>query len=83
MPFRLKTEELSIFKQLMIWKNYITGFKNYLLLERSLSNNSVEAYVRDVEQFSRFVKNELNNLSPKKIEQSHIRLFIKSPDARY
>ncbi|HCQ30185.1 MAG TPA: tyrosine recombinase XerD, partial [Flavobacteriales bacterium] len=61
----------------MIWKNYITGFKNYLLLERSLSNNSVEAYVRDVEQFSRFVKNELNNLSPKKIEQSHIRLFIK------
>jgi integrase/recombinase XerD len=61
----------------MIWKNYIAGFKNYLLLERSLSVNSVEAYVRDIEQFSRFTRDNFNNLSPKNIEQSHIRLFVK------
>jgi integrase/recombinase XerD len=61
----------------MIWKNYIAGFKNYLLLERSLSVNSVEAYVRDIVQFSCFVRDNFNNLSPKNIEQSHIRLFVK------
>ncbi|MBP9924233.1 MAG: site-specific integrase, partial [Bacteroidia bacterium] len=32
----------------MSWKSYTIGFKSYLKLERSLSENSVEAYVHDL-----------------------------------
>lgn len=38
----------------MNWKIYLKGFKDYLRLERSLSHNSVEAYIRDVEKLQRY-----------------------------
>ncbi|GHE61638.1 MULTISPECIES: site-specific tyrosine recombinase XerD [Roseivirga] len=43
----------------MAWDIYIQEYENYLKLERSLSPNSVEAYVRDVTKFKQFL--ELNN----------------------
>ncbi|MEC7753960.1 site-specific tyrosine recombinase XerD [Roseivirga sp. UBA1976] len=43
----------------MAWDIYIQEYENYLKLERSLSPNSVEAYVRDVSKFKQFL--ELNN----------------------
>lgn len=43
----------------MNWKSAIDGFKVYLMLERSLSANSVEAYLRDVNKLVEFM--ELNN----------------------
>jgi hypothetical protein len=38
-----------------MWQSYIKHFKDYLRLERSLSGNSVEAYIRDVEKLEEFV----------------------------
>ena len=38
----------------MNWKIYVKGFKDYLRLEKALSANSVEAYVRDVEKLQRY-----------------------------
>ena len=38
----------------MDWKAAISGFKNYLKLERSMSPNTVESYVRDVTQLKRY-----------------------------
>lgn len=46
------------------WTSYIRQFKSYLTLERSLSGNSVEAYVRDVLKFERFVLSEKDRKSP-------------------
>lgn len=43
----------------MNWKTAIDGFKVYLMLERSLSANSVEAYLRDVNKLTEFMT--LNN----------------------
>ncbi len=40
----------------MNWAGYIKLFKDYLTLERSLSGNSVEAYVRDVEKLAEFLE---------------------------
>ncbi len=61
----------------MIWQTYIKGFKNYLLLERSLADNSVEAYLRDIEYFHRFIKDNYEHISPGKVTQTHIREFIR------
>lgn len=36
------------------WSSYINGFKAYLQLERSLSDNTVENYLRDVVKFERY-----------------------------
>lgn len=60
----------------MLWKSYINAYKSYLQLERSLSENSVEAYIRDVNKFTEFLlENELN-LSPQKVQMEDIQDFI-------
>lgn len=42
----------------MTWLHYIRNFKNYLKLERGLSGNSVESYVRDAEKLFQFCGEE-------------------------
>lgn len=49
-------------------------YKNYLLLERSLSKNSVEAYMDDLAKFDHFLENE--NLSFRDIDLNHLQQFI-------
>jgi integrase/recombinase XerD len=48
--------EICIFAG-MSWDGIIKQFQDYLRLERSLSPNSVEAYVRDIEKLARFSEN--------------------------
>ncbi len=50
-----------------MWQSYIKHFKNYLRLERSLSGNSVEAYVRDVEKLAEFLELSKIDLAPARI----------------
>jgi integrase/recombinase XerD len=38
----------------MSWETSIKGFKSYLQIERSLSDNSVQAYIRDVKKFANY-----------------------------
>ena len=38
----------------MSWETSIKGFKSYLQIERSLSDNSVQAYLRDVKKFANY-----------------------------
>jgi len=59
------------------WTNYIKGFKTYLSLERSLSGNSVEAYVHDVHKLTQFFDIKGIQVSPEKTEPSHIKAFLK------
>ena len=59
------------------WTNYIKGFKTYLSLERSLSQNSVEAYVHDVYKLTQFFDINGIQVSPEKTEPSHIKAFLK------
>jgi integrase/recombinase XerD len=42
----------------MTWLDHIKNFKNYLKLERGLSGNSVESYVRDAEKLFQFCGEE-------------------------
>ena len=53
----------------------IKDFKSYLKIERSLSINSVDAYVRDIYKYSEYIKT--NNISVLKTNLEDIRGFIK------
>ena len=60
-----------------MWQSYIKHFKNYLRLERSFSDNSVQAYVRDVEKLAEYLELANLSLSPKDLEEPHISGFLK------
>ncbi|MCX6249076.1 MAG: site-specific tyrosine recombinase XerD [Bacteroidetes bacterium] len=59
------------------WSSFIKGYKAYLQLERSLSVNSVDAYVHDVQKFAQYLDFMNLRLSPEKIEIHHFQDFLK------
>lgn len=59
-----------------MWDSHIKQFGHYLKLERSLSANSIEAYVRDVEKLGQFVEMNYKSLSPLKVTPKHLHEFI-------
>ncbi len=61
----------------MNWTPTIKGFKSYLQLERSLSENSVHAYLHDVEMLVQyFVLHEID-VVPQNVEQKQVENFIQ------
>ena len=60
-----------------MWEPYKNGFKAYLQLERSLSENSVEAYLNDVEKLTAFLQASNNLKTPAEIELQDLQGFIK------
>ena len=56
----------------MDWKSSIAGFKAYLQLERSLSVNSIDAYLIDVNKLISYLELSNLNLSPEKIDLNHL-----------
>jgi len=61
----------------MNWKISIKGFKNYLQLELSLSSNSIEAYLRDLEKFIQYLELKEIDVAPEKVEQNQIEDFLQ------
>ena len=61
----------------MSWQSYIKGFKSYLKLEKSLSENSVEAYLRDVDKFVRYMDLEGLKLTVYEVKLEHLESFIR------
>ncbi|MEM6963954.1 MAG: site-specific tyrosine recombinase XerD [Bacteroidota bacterium] len=62
----------------MDWTPHINGFKAYLLLERSLSANSIDAYTRDVEKLERFLIANQYDLTPAEVQLKELEAFIFS-----
>jgi len=60
----------------MEWKSYIKGFEAYLMLERSLSKNSIAAYTADVEKLVAFLQIKKSNTSPQGISGGQLKDFI-------
>ena len=61
----------------MNWDKLIRQFANYLRLERSLSDNSIQAYVRDVAKLKQFVENSNNPIGPTKLSAEAIQEFLQ------
>lgn len=60
-----------------MWENYKRGYKAYLQLERSLSDNSVQAYVRDIEKLTQFLQLTHIIKTPDQLELKDLQHFIK------
>ncbi|MCV9387572.1 site-specific tyrosine recombinase XerD [Reichenbachiella ulvae] len=61
----------------MSWNFYIQQFKSYLQLERSLSPNSVEAYVQDVRRLSQFLDLKKRDIQPTEVADHDIRDLLE------
>src|SRR5262245_9826051 len=59
------------------WEPYIRDFANYLRLERSLSQNSIDAYVRDMEKLAQFTDLKLPKTQPADITSRNLQAFLK------
>ncbi|CAD5266823.1 MULTISPECIES: site-specific tyrosine recombinase XerD [unclassified Imperialibacter] len=61
----------------MAWELYVKQFKNYLKLERSLAQNSIDAYLHDVRLFAQFMEINGLSLSPEEVKPKHIHDFLE------
>ncbi|MBB1285965.1 site-specific tyrosine recombinase XerD [Flavisolibacter sp. BT320] len=60
-----------------MWEPYKKGFKAYLQLERSLSDNSIKAYLSDLEKLTQFLLSNDLKKSPSELELKHLQQFVK------
>jgi integrase/recombinase XerD len=61
----------------MSWPTYIKGFKSYLRLEKSLSANSIEAYLRDVGHFVQYLEMKEQRIEPEEVKLKNLEEFVK------
>ncbi|MBT6808240.1 MAG: site-specific integrase, partial [Flavobacteriales bacterium] len=63
----------------MSWKQSIKEFKSYLKIERSLSDNTIDSYLRDVRKLAEFSEEkELDELQITKAEVKEFIAFINT-----
>ncbi len=60
-----------------MWDSLKNGFISYLKLEKSLSHNSVEAYLHDIDKFTQYLEGESIEKQPADITISELQDFIK------
>ena len=60
-----------------MWDAYKKGFKAYLQLEKSLSDNSVEAYMHDVDKLTGYLQTNGVMKTPAELELDDLQQFIK------
>ena len=60
-----------------MWESYKKGFESYLQLEKSLSDNSVAAYLRDVEMLTEYLQQKKKLKNPSEIVLKDLQSFMK------
>jgi integrase/recombinase XerD len=60
------------------WESYIKQFRHYLKIERSLSENSIEAYCRDVQRLGEFVELNYQDVSPLDLNTKELQAFVRT-----
>jgi integrase/recombinase XerD len=61
----------------MKWSDSKKGYENFLKLEKSLSQNSVSAYVNDVNKLVFFLDQEYSKVAPEKVKLLHLKGFVE------
>src|SRR5690348_13570097 len=60
-----------------MWESYKKGFKVYLQLEKSLSDNSVQAYLRDIEKLTEYLQQSNDLKTPGDVQLKDLEKFLK------
>ncbi len=60
-----------------MWDAYKKGFKAWLQLEKSLADNSVEAYLRDLEKFTQYLQLHQSLKTPAEVSLKDLENFIE------
>lgn len=60
-----------------MWDIYKKGFKAYLQLEKSLSENSVEAYIHDLDKLTQFFSLNNPEIKPDQVKLQHLEKFLQ------
>jgi integrase/recombinase XerD len=60
-----------------MWEPYKKGYKAWLQLEKSLSENSVEAYLHDIDKLTQFLEASRSMRSPEAIELKDLQAFLQ------
>ncbi|MES2851161.1 MAG: site-specific tyrosine recombinase XerD [Bacteroidota bacterium] len=60
-----------------MWEPYKKGFKAYMQLEKSLSENSVDAYLHDIDKLTSYFEEKGITRSPKEIVLKDLEGFLK------
>ena len=58
------------------WTQAIKNFETWLRLEKSLSVNSIEAYISDIVRLETFFADNMNDISPDKVTYPGLRKFL-------
>jgi len=60
-----------------MWEPYKKGFKAYLQLERSLSGNSIDAYLLDIEKLTTWLQTESSPKNPSELQLDDLQKFVR------
>ncbi len=60
-----------------MWESYKKGFKAWLQLEKSLSDNSTEAYLRDINKLTEYLQQANSLHKPSELKLKDLQRFIK------
>ena len=61
----------------MKWEESKKGYENYLKLEKSLSSNSIAAYINDINKLTEFLANNFKKTGPDKVKLQHLKKFVE------
>ena len=61
----------------MKWEDSKKGFESFLRLEKSLSANSVAAYINDINKLMTFLDESYKKLPPEKVKLEHLKSFVE------
>jgi integrase/recombinase XerD len=61
----------------MMWEPYKKGFKAWLQLEKSLAENSVEAYLRDIDKLTDYLQATQKTVTPQELKLADLEKFVQ------
>ncbi len=60
----------------MNWSETIENFSNFLKFERNFSDNTLDAYVRDIKKLKTFAEEKLDDTSPEQISYENLQEYL-------
>ena len=61
----------------MKWEESKRNYENYLKLEKSLSSNSISAYINDINKLTDYLSTNFKKTGPDKVKLSHLKKFVE------